>query len=115
MAPIIKKAEEKLKKAGHKVAEGTKEVAHGTAEVAKDVGHKGLEVGKEVAHGTAGVAKGVGHKTAHGMGRVAGKLDVTCDTCGKVMRPGGIYTRVIRGKEYQFCSVLCADNFKPVK
>ena len=93
MAPIFKKTEETLKKAGHKVADGTKEVAHGTADVAKDVGHK----------------------TASGLGKVAGKLDITCDTCGKVMSPGGTYTRVIMGKQYQFCSVLCADNFKPVK
>ena len=104
MSPILKKTEERLKKAGSKVAEGTKEVAHGTADVAKDVGHKTVEVGKEV-----------GHKTASGLGKVAGKLDITCDTCGKVMKPGGVYTRVINGKQYQFDSVLCADNFKPVK
>jgi len=29
------------------------------------------------------------------------------------MTPGGKFTRVIGGKEYQFCSVLCADHFKP--
>ncbi len=115
MAPIFKKTEDTLKKAGHKVAEGTKEVAHGTADVAKDVGHKTVKVGKEVGHGTVVVGKEVGHKTASGVGKVAGKLDITCDTCGKVMKPGGTYTRVIKGKQYQFCSVLCADNFKPVK
>jgi len=115
MSPILKKTEERLKKAGSKVAEGTKEVAHGTADVAKDVGHKTVEVGKEVGHGVVGVGKDVGHATASGAGKVAGKLDVTCDTCGKVMKPGGAYTRVIMGKQYQFRSVLCADNFKPVK
>jgi YHS domain-containing protein len=42
-----------------------------------------------------------------------GKVDVTCDTCGKLMHPGGEYKRVIQGKEYQFCSVQCANHFHP--
>ena len=36
-----------------------------------------------------------------------------CDNCGKVMKPGGEYTRVVKGKEYQFCSVPCRDHFHP--
>ena len=116
MSPILKKTEETLKKAGKKVAAGTKEVAAGTVGVAKEVGHETIVVGKKVGHGAVEVTKDVGHRTAAGAGKVAGKLDPTCDNCGKLMTPGGKFTRVIGGKEYQFCSVLCADHFKrPMK
>ncbi len=113
MSPLLKKTEETFKKAGKKVAEGTKEVAVGTAGVAKEVGHETVVVGKKVGHKTVEVTKEVGHASAAGAGKVAGQLDPTCDSCGKLMTPGGKFTRVIGGKEYQFCSVLCADHFKP--
>ena len=113
MSPLLKKTEDTFKKAGKKVAEGTKEIGHETVVVGKKVGHKTVEVGKDVGHKTVEVGKEVGHATAAGAGKVAGKLDPTCDSCGRLMTPGGKFTRVIGGKEYQFCSVLCADHFKP--
>jgi YHS domain-containing protein len=112
LTPILKKTEESLKRAGKKVADGTKEVAEGAAGVAKEVGHDTVVAGRKVGRKTVEVTKDVGHRTAAGAGKVAGKLDPTCDNCGKLMTPGGKFTRVIGGKEYQFCSVLCADHFK---
>jgi YHS domain-containing protein len=112
VSPILRKTEETLKRAGKKVVAGTKEVGHDTVVVGKKVGHKTAEATKDVGHRTVEATKSVGHKTAAGASRVAGKLDPTCDNCGKLMTPGGKFTRVIGGKDYQFCSVLCADHFK---
>ncbi len=102
MGGLLKKTEDKLKKAGHKVEDGAKAAGHKTADGAKAAGHK-TKVG----------AKSFGHKTKVAAGKAVGHMDITCDKCGKLMKPGGDYTRVIQGKEYQFCSVLCADHFHP--
>ena len=113
MGGLLKKTEEKLKKAGHKVEEGASKAGHATVDGAKTVGHKVEEGASKAGHATVDGAKAVGHKTVELGGKAAGAMDFTCDKCGKVMKPGGEYTRVIQGKEYQFCSVLCADHFHP--
>ena len=113
MAELLKKTGDKLKKAGHAVEEKASDAGHKVVDVSKDVGHKVVDVGKDVGHKTAEGAKTVGHKTKEAGGHAVGMMDVTCDKCGKLMKPGGAYTRTIMGKEYQFCSVLCADHFHP--
>ena len=113
MGGLLKKTEEKLKKAGHKVEDGAKVAGHKTKEGAKAAEHKMEDGAKSAGHKTKEGAKSFGHKTKVAAGKAVGHMDFTCDKCGKMMRPGGEYTRVIQGKEYQFCSVLCADHFHP--
>ena len=71
---------------------------------------KGVEkTGKAVGEG---VKKGLG--AVKGFGKsVAGKVDITCDYCGKVMKPGGSVKKTIGGEEHQFCSETCAAAWKP--
>ncbi len=102
MADLLKKTGQKLKKAGHTVEEKASEAGHKVADGAKAAGHK-TKVG----------AKSAGHKTIKAGEHAVGRMDFTCDTCGKLMKLGGEYTRVIRGKEYQFCSVPCSNHFHP--
>jgi hypothetical protein len=102
MAELLKKTGRKIKKAGHTVEEKAGEAGHKVADGAKSAGHKTKEG-----------AKAAGHKTAKASVHAVGRMDFTCDTCGKLMKPGGEYTRVIRGKEYQFCSVPCSNHFHP--
>jgi hypothetical protein len=113
MGKLLKKTEEKLKKAGHKVEDGAKSAGHSVAEGSKSAGHKIEDGAKSAGHTVAEGAKSAGHKTKVAAGHAVGAVDVTCDKCGKLMKPGGAYTRTIQGKEYQFCSVLCADHFHP--
>ncbi len=102
MAELLKKTGDKLKKAGHTVEEKASAAGHKVVDVSKDVGHK-----------TAEGAKSVGHKTAKGAEHAVGRMDFLCDTCGKRMKMGGEYTRVIMGKEHQFCSVQCSNHYHP--
>ena len=102
MAELLKKTGQKLKKAGHTVEEKAGKAGHKVADGAKAAGHKTKEG-----------AKAAGHKTAKAGVHAVGRMDFTCDTCGKLMKPGGEYTRVIQGKEYQFCSVQCSNHFHP--
>ncbi len=102
MAELLKKTGQKIKKAGHTVEEKAGKAGHKVADGAKAAGHKTKEG-----------AKAAGHKTAKAGEHAVGRMDFTCDTCGKLMKPGGEYTRVIRGKEYQFCSVPCSNHFHP--
>ena len=75
------------------------------AEEAKGKIEKGVEkTGKVVGEG---VKKGIGAVTGLGKG-LANKVDVTCDNCGKAMKPGGNVKEKIDGKDYQFCSEACA-------
>jgi hypothetical protein len=50
-------------------------------------------------------------KVAHKVRAVADKVDITCDRCGKLMKPGGVIKKKIGDEEFQFCSVHCAANF----
>ena len=102
MAELLKKTGQKIKKAGHTVEEKAGAAGHKVVDGAKSAGHKTKEG-----------AKAAGHKTAKAGVHAVGRMDFTCDTCGKLMKPGGEYTRVIRGKEYQFCSVPCSNHFHP--
>lgn len=102
MAELLKKTGDKLKKAGHTVEEKAGAAGHKVVDVSKDVGHK-----------TAEGAKSAGHKTAKGAEHAAGRMDFLCDNCGKRMKMGGEYTRVIMGKEHQFCSVQCSNHYHP--
>ncbi len=102
MAEILKKTGQKIKKAGHTVEEKAGAAGHKVVDGAKSAGHKTKEG-----------AKAAGHKTAKAGVHAVGRMDFTCDTCGKLMKPGGEYTRTIRGKEYQFCSVPCSNRFHP--
>ncbi len=113
MGGLLKKTEDKLKKAGHKVEDGAKAAGHKTKEGAVKAEHKVEDGAKSAGHKTKEGVKSLGRKTKQAAGKAAGAMDFTCDKCGKVMKPGGEYTRVIKGKEYQFCSVLCADHFHP--
>jgi YHS domain-containing protein len=47
--------------------------------------------------------------------KISNKLDITCDKCGKLMKPGGGVKKTIDGKEYQFCCDKCAGSFDPKK
>jgi hypothetical protein len=47
------------------------------------------------------------------MKKVGDRMDVTCDKCGKMMKPGGSVKRNIGGQDHQFCCAGCADAFKP--
>lgn len=102
MADLLKKTGQKIKKAGHTVEEKAGAAGHKVADGAKAAGHKTKEG-----------AKSAGHKTAKAGVHAVGRMDFTCDKCGKLMKPGGEYTRVIRGKEYQFCTVQCSNHFHP--
>jgi hypothetical protein len=110
---FLKKSEEKLKKAGKKLGDEATDLGHKTVEVGKEVGHGVVDVAEDVGHAAVEGGKKVGKKTVDVTEKAVGHVDITCDNCGKLMKPGGIYTRTIRGKEYQFCSVLCADHFHP--
>jgi hypothetical protein len=113
MGRLIKKTEDKLKKAGHKVEEEAVVAGHKTKEGAIKAEHKVEDGAKSAGHKTKVGIKSLGRKTLTAADRAVGHMDITCDNCGKLMKPGGEYTRVIKGKEYQFCSVLCADHFHP--
>ena len=74
---------------------------------------KGAEkTGKVVGEG---VKKGIGAIKGLGKGIKKGvdKVDMTCDTCGKAMKPGGNVKKNIGGEEHQFCSEACATAWKP--
>ena len=45
--------------------------------------------------------------------KVGDRMDVTCDACGKMMKPGGAVKKNVGGSDHQFCSQGCADEFKP--
>jgi len=47
------------------------------------------------------------------MKKMGDKMDVTCDKCGKIMKPGGSTKRNVGGQDHQFCCAGCADAFKP--
>ena len=63
-----------------------------------------------------GVKKGFGAVKGFGKGigkGVANKTDMTCDKCGKAMKPGGNVKKNIAGEDHQFCSEACATAWKP--
>ena len=41
----------------------------------------------------------------------ADRVDITCDRCGKLMKPGGVVKKKLGDEEFQFCSVHCAANY----
>ncbi len=45
--------------------------------------------------------------------KVLDGIDMHCDMCGKRMKPGGNYTKSFGDREYQFCSMKCADMYDP--
>jgi hypothetical protein len=59
----------------------------------------------------AGSDSSLKKKVAHGMKSAADKVDITCDRCGKLMKPGGLVKKTVGGEDFQFCSVSCASNF----
>jgi hypothetical protein len=71
---------------------------------------KGAEkTGKVVGDG---IKTGVGAIKSFGKG-VGNRTDVTCDKCGKVMKPGGNIKKKTGGEDHQFCSEACAAAWKP--
>ena len=50
-------------------------------------------------------------KMARHVRSVADKVDITCDRCGKLMKPGGVIKKRLGDEEFQFCSVHCAANY----
>ena len=113
MAELLKKTGDKLKKAGHTVEDKAGEAGHKVADASKSAGHKVVDGAKGVGHKTKEGAKSAGHKTAKGAEHAVGRMDFLCDNCGKRMKLGGEYTRVIMGKEHQFCSVQCSNHYHP--
>jgi hypothetical protein len=67
------------------------------------------KTGKAVGQG---VKKGIGAVTSLSKG-VSTKVDMTCDKCGKMMKPGGNVKKTISGVEHQFCSEACAKAWNP--
>ena len=60
-----------------------------------------------------GIVKKSVETIGKGVGKVAGAIDITCDNCGKLMKPGMFGTkRKVKGKDYQFCSKECADEYE---
>lgn len=47
------------------------------------------------------------------MKKIGDKMDVTCDKCGKMMKPGGAFKKNVGGEDHQFCSQACGDAFQP--
>ena len=45
--------------------------------------------------------------------KAANAVDMTCDKCGKAMKPGGNIKKNIGGEDHQFCSEACAGAWKP--
>ncbi len=68
---------------------------------------------KKAGHTVEEKASAAGHKTAKGAEHAVGRMDFLCDNCGKRMKMGGEYTRIIMGKEHQFCSVQCSNHYHP--
>ncbi len=53
-----------------------------------------------------------GHGVLKAGEKVVGAVDITCDQCKHLMKPGILgEKRTVDGKDYQFCSVECADKF----
>jgi hypothetical protein len=48
-----------------------------------------------------------------GFKKMGDKMDVTCDKCGKMMKPGGSVKKNVGGQDHQFCCQPCADSFQP--
>lgn len=57
--------------------------------------------------------KDAAKKVGKAVGKVGDRLDVTCDKCGKMMKPGGAVKRTIGDKDHQFCCDGCANSFVP--
>jgi hypothetical protein len=113
MGGLLKKTEEKLKKAGHKVEDSASKAGHKVVDGSKAAGHKVVDVSADAGHKTVDGVKAAGHKTVEVTEKAAGRMDFLCDNCGKTMKPGGHFTRVIQGKEHQFCSAQCSNHFHP--
>jgi len=47
------------------------------------------------------------------MKKIGDRMDVTCDKCGKMMKPGGSVKKNVGGEDHQFCSQACAEAFRP--
>lgn len=59
----------------------------------------------------AGSNSSLKKKVVDDLKAAAGSVDITCDRCGKLMKPGGAIQKKVGGEEFQFCSVSCAANF----
>jgi hypothetical protein len=56
--------------------------------------------------------KGMADKGKEFGKKAVDKVDMTCDKCGKVMKPGGVVKRTVAGSAHQFCSETCAMSWK---
>ena len=88
---VGRKIEEDVIRAERRVARGVKRVEHVAAVDLKKAEKAAV---KELKHL---------HKD----------MDLFCDNCGKVMRPGGHVSRMFGGKELRFCSALCSAKYRP--
>lgn len=52
-------------------------------------------------------------KTVRELKHLAKDITLTCDNCGKIMKPGGHVARMFGGRELRFCSALCSAKYKP--
>ena len=46
------------------------------------------------------------------MKKMSHSMDITCDKCGKLMKPGGVVKKHVDGADHQFCSPVCANAFR---
>jgi len=80
--------------------------------IIKKTGEGVMDVGEKAGKGVLDVGGKLGKGVLKGGEKVLGAVDITCDDCGKLMKPGMFgEKRVVDGKEYQFCSVECADKY----
>ena len=59
----------------------------------------------------AGTGSSLEKKVVSKVKAAADRVDITCDRCGKLMKPGGVVKKKLGDEEFQFCSVHCAANY----
>jgi hypothetical protein len=100
------------KKQSSEVTETAKQVGKTTVGVAKTALEGLVDVGRELGKITVEGVKAVGRGATKVGEKVADAVDITCDHCNKLMKPGFMAVkRKLWKKEYQFCSEKCAKKF----
>jgi hypothetical protein len=107
-----KKRSEKLKDGIEEAAEATKSLGKSVVDVSVEVGRAVIDVGKDVGKTSIDIGKKIGRGFRRFTSKVAGAVDITCDNCNRLMRPGFLAYKVTIGyRDYQFCCEYCANEF----